>query len=97
MSPALVHLDVPTQDFVIIPIFLVNRQLSIPIDLFFFFPFLPQADRMDRKERGRGRECWKGFQGSVPAIRADVKCSAPHRERHFSFYRTVDNIQGIFI
>lgn len=64
--------------------------LSIPIYLG-FFPFLPWADRMDRKGEGRKKECWKGLEGSVPATRADVK------SLDFSFYKTLDNIQGLFI
>lgn len=76
--------------------FLVNRQLSVPIYLVFFSLF---ASGRQNRQKGKGTE--KGtlerISGVCSAIRADVQCSAPHRERHFSFYRTVDNVQGVFI
>ena len=52
----------------------------------FFFPFLPWTDRgMDRRWRGKKRKRWTGSEGSVPAISAGVKSSAPYRKRHFHF------------
>lgn len=63
-----------------------------------FFPFLPWAETMDRKGRGRKRGCWRGLEGSVPATRADVQSLEPHREtfhftKHWPVY--VKNVQGL--
>lgn len=65
----------------------LKRQTSMKTThMFCFFPFLPWTDsRMDREGKGKQRKCWKGFEGSVPAIGAVVKSSAPYRKRHFHF------------
>lgn len=63
MSPALVHLDVPTQDFVIIPIFLVNRQLSIPIDLLGFFSLFASGKQNGQKGKGKEKGMLEGISG----------------------------------